>query len=292
MISDRRFSGRGACRRGTAPPSVLGVGLPVPVAGRVPHPHACGRGGGGLSPGVTRGRVAVVLVVWLLGSGGAWGAEVKGSVVLEGQPPPVQEITIQPKKKGDSLEGCGSLQKASPRLRVAPDGGVQDAVVWVEDPAGGAGKEGPSPLLLDQKECVFSPHVAATAAGGSVKIRNSDRVIHNIRIFREGNPSMLMHQWQKPDAADIVWRFPDPGRYVVRCGVHPWMYGWVFVAPQRAVAVTDGAGRFTLAGVPPGRHTLQVWHETLGALSVPVEVGQGEKPLDPIRFLVKSSASR
>ena len=114
---------------------------------------------------------------------------------------------------------------------------------------------------MNQRECVFSPHVVAMNRGGELAIRNSDQVIHNVRIFREGEPSMLMHRWQKEDAADIRWRFTEPGRYIVRCGVHPWMYAWVVVAPGACV-VTDPEGWFTIPGVPAGRYTLHVWHET------------------------------
>lgn len=238
--------------------------------------------------------VGMAFALW---AGWAWAAGVEGSVVLDGPPPAPQTITVKAKSKEHSVEGCGSLEKASAKLRVSAEGGVKDAVVWWDGPA----ESGDAPFrdtpsrsvpsapqmerpLMDQKECVFTPHVAVVRRGGSVNIRNSDAVIHNIRIFREGEPSMLMHRWQKADAADISWRFEEPGRYVVRCGVHPWMYAWVFVAPHRGAAVTDEAGRFTLAGVPPGRHTLRVWHETLGQVEVTVEVGPEGKRVDAIRF--------
>ncbi|MBI3323103.1 MAG: hypothetical protein HYZ95_01405 [Candidatus Omnitrophica bacterium] len=232
--------------------------------------------------------IAFALTLW---APPAQSADLHGSVVLDGPAPAPETVVIEPKTGVHSTEGCGSLEKGSSKLRVSPEGGVRDAVVWVEDAptavgtsAGEAAENASPPLLVDQKECVFSPHVVATAAGGSVAIRNSDGVIHNIRIFREGNPSMLMHRWQKADAADIPWRFEEAGRYVVRCGVHPWMYAWVFVAPHRAVAVTDESGRFVLAGVAPGRHTLRVWHETLGQAEVAVEVGPEGERIDAIRF--------
>ena len=119
-------------------------------------------------------------------------------------------------------------------------------------------------------------------------MRNSDSVIHNIRIFKEGKPDMLMHQWQKAKAADIPWQFREPGRYVVRCGVHHWMYAWVIVPPFGRMAVTDEAGRFILPGLPAGKHTLHVWHETLGSREVPVEMGPDGAEMEPIRFTTKS----
>ncbi len=200
-------------------------------------------------------------------------AEIKGLVRLDGPVPVQEKLTIEEKKGGNhSTEGCGSLVKDSQRLQVDGAGGIKDVVVWVEAPAAEPAPAA-APVLIDQNQCVFEPHVVGILAGGEIAVRNSDSVIHNIRIFREGNPDMLMHQWQKADAADIPWRFKEPGRYVVRCGVHHWMYAWVFVAPGGFVAVTDEKGNFSLAGVPAGKHTLHVWHETLGTKEIPVEVG-------------------
>lgn len=228
----------------------------------------------------------MTVILMALGSPAVLAAEIEGRVLFDGPPPAPEKMTIKSKSKQYPIEGCGSPEKVSPKLRVAGDGGVRDVVVWLDVSAenGGKGTEGAVPILMDQKECVFTPHVVVTPAGGSVAIRNSDKMIHNVRIFPEGVPSMLMHQWQKPDAADIVWQFKEPGRYVVRCGVHPWMYGWVFAAPSRSVAVTDEAGRFAVAGVPDGRHTLHLWHETLGSREVPVSVDSQRVELAPIRL--------
>ena len=214
----------------------------------------------------------------------AQAADLRGQVKLDGPAPSAEKVVIEPKKGIHSTEGCGSLSKVSQKLLVDPAGGVKNAVVWLSAPGAETEEADKSPVRVDQRQCVFEPHVVGVPAGKEIAIRNSDSVIHNIRIFEEGKPSMLMRQWQKADGADIRWRFPGPGRYVIRCGVHPWMYAWVFVAPGNRVAVTGEAGRFTLAGVPEGRHTLHVWHETLGAKEVPVEVKREGTDLDPVRF--------
>ena len=221
------------------------------------------------------------LIALLLFAQVAEGAELTGQIRLEGPPPPAEKVTIEPKKGDHSTERCGSLVKDSQKLLVDPAGGIKNAVVWVSS-SEGLGQKQAGPVLMDQNQCVFEPHVIALQAGQSIAVRNSDSAIHNIRIFREGKPDMLMHQWQKADAADIPWCFKEPGRYVVRCGVHHWMYAWVFVAPGGQVAVTDGEGRFRLAGVPEGRYTLHVWHETLGERDIPVEVNPDLPEMDPI----------
>ena len=231
----------------------------------------------------------VWLIILLLLASPAEAVELKGQVRLDGPPPAAEKLAIEAKKGGNhSTEGCGSLLKDSQKLRVDASGGIRDAVVWLDLP-----DSDPSPVrapvLIDQNQCVFEPHVVALPVGGEIAVRNSDSVIHNIRIFREGEPDMLMHQWQKADAADIPWSFKEPGRYVVRCGVHHWMYAWVFVAPGSQTAVTDEAGRFTLAGVPEGRTTLHVWHETLGEKEIPVEVKREGADLGPLLLALPKS---
>jgi Carboxypeptidase regulatory-like domain len=45
------------------------------------------------------------------------------------------------------------------------------------------------------------------------------------------------------------------------------------VAEHPFYAVTDGDGRFALPGLPPGRYTVRVWQERLGAISREIIVG-------------------
>lgn len=236
---------------------------------------------------------AGALMLFTLWASPPAGAEdLHGTVRLDGPVPAPEIVTVEPKKGVHSTEGCGSLQKPSQKLQVNPSGGVKNAVVWLDLPSQTqSSNSNEPPILMDQKECIFNPHVAVTTPGRALAIRNSDPALHNIRIFREGNPSMLMHQWQKADALDILWRFTEPGRYIVRCGVHPWMYAWAVVMPHNACAVTDDSGGFTIPAVPPGKYTLHVWHETLGTLDQPIRVKEGNKELLPITLAHKPSAS-
>ena len=113
-----------------------------------------------------------------------------------------------------------------------------DLVRWEYRQAGTRAAEIRSPIfpegpagerVLDQKGSQFVPRRVVVPPGGRLIIRNSDPIQHNVRIFKEGSPSLMMHRWQKAGGPEIVWRFPEPGRYLVRCGIHPWMYAWVVV---------------------------------------------------------------
>lgn len=222
--------------------------------------------------GVCR-TVAVTSLAALGFAGATTAGELQGVVRLEGAVPEPDTVTIRSTSAQHPIDGCGSLTKRSPRLLVDPQGGVQNAVVWVEIPTGPREPVEGITGTLDQRECVFEPHVLLLPLGGTLAIRNSDPMLHNVRIFQ--GRTMLMHEWQQPHGPDLTWRFETPGRYVVRCGVHAWMYAWVVVADHRDHAVTDHAGGFTLPDIPEGSYTLHVWHEALGEQSQPVTVTPG-----------------
>jgi hypothetical protein len=54
------------------------------------------------------------------------------------------------------------------------------------------------------------------------------------------------------------------------------MVAWVGVVPHPYFAVSGNDGSFTIARVPPGRHTIQTWHEAYGRLTRTVDVKAGQ----------------
>jgi plastocyanin len=147
-------------------------------------------------------------------------------------------------------------------LIVSADGGVANAVVWLQVSANA--QMSPVTAAMDQQACEFIPHVMLVPKGSTVTIGNSDPILHNLRIFRDAE--MLMHEWQQPAPQPnaIPWRFDEAGRFLVRCGVHAWMSAWVVAADHPYYALSDADGQFTIPQAPPGAATLHVWHETLG----------------------------
>ena len=62
----------------------------------------------------------------------------------------------------------------------------------------------------------------------------------------------------------------------ITCDVHSWMLGWVAVVPSPFFGVTDTNGVAKISDVPPGKHKVEVWHETLGKQEKEVEVKAGQ----------------
>ena len=52
----------------------------------------------------------------------------------------------------------------------------------------------------------------------------------------------------------------------INCDVlHTWMSAAIVVTDTPFFAITDGAGRFKIEGLPAGAYEMEVWHERLGS---------------------------
>jgi len=207
----------------------------------------------------------VALVAGLATPGVALGGSIKGTVVLKGATPELRKLAVT-----IDQYVCGK-EKSPEDLLVSPQGGIRNAVVWLDKaPAGSAGEALPSTTTMDQKDCSFAPRVVIVPAGGRIDFLNSDRLLHNLHSTPSANPPFNRTQ---PKGRTIAISFSHPEIIRVTCDLHSWMRGWVVVAEHPFYALTDPAGQFTLRGLAPGRYTVRVWQERLGTSSKDIVVG-------------------
>ena len=215
---------------------------------------------------------SLALVVTLIGGASTQvtaqgGGSIVGEVKFAGTPPAPKVVKVN-----KDNQACGD-EKKSEALVVGPDKGIQWAVVSV------VGAKGPAPkpaqkLTLDQKGCHFQPHVLLVPAGAEVDILNNDGVLHNIHTFATANPSI--NKAQPKFKKVMTEKFGDKPEIIkIQCDAHSWMLSWAVVMGHPYYSVTDGKGAFKLDNVPPGKHTVEVWHETLGKMTKEVEVKAG-----------------
>jgi plastocyanin len=191
---------------------------------------------------------------------------IVGEVKYSGTPPSPKTLKVN-----KDTQVCGG-DKPSEELVVGANKGIKNAVVSL------AGGKGPAPRpaqkpAFDQKGCQFVPHVLVVPAGGEVDILNSDGILHNIHTFSSANAAI--NKAQPKFKKVMTEKFDKPEIVKVQCDVHGWMQGWIVVAGHAHYAVSDGSGAFKLDNVPPGKHKVEVWHESLGKLSQEVEVKAG-----------------
>jgi uncharacterized membrane protein/plastocyanin len=191
---------------------------------------------------------------------------VKGSVKLDGKPPPPKELNL----------GTCTTDSKGPVFSDAvlvKDGKLQNAFVWVKKGLESyKGPEAPAePIVMDQKGCLYRPHVIGAQVGQKVVFLNSDPVLHNVRTVAEQNapfndmmPTKDMRISKTFDKQEIMVR--------AKCDVHPWMAAFVGVVAHPFFAVSSESGEFTLQNVPEGDYEIEAWHEAFGRQTQKVKV--------------------
>jgi uncharacterized membrane protein/plastocyanin len=192
---------------------------------------------------------------------------IKATVHLEGTPPPAKDINIAL----CSTEGGGGTVKADTVL--VKDGKLQNAFVWIKKGLE-AYKSPPAPsepVVLDQKTCMYRPHVVGARVGQSVVILNSDPVAHNVHAVASANAEF---NDTMPTKDLRITKVFEKQEVMVRakCDIHPWMSAFVGIVDHPFYAVSSDAGEVTLASVPEGDYEVEAWHESFGRRTEHVKV--------------------
>lgn len=195
--------------------------------------------------------------------------DLDGTVRLE--PPFPEPVMLQVPEEHQAE--CGK-EKLSPKLRISPEGFVADAVIELEGIFPGTTPLSGNPLLLDQKDCEFSPHVLLVPRNSEVTVMNSEPILHDVRAFNE-KADMLFNDAMPAKNQKLKKKFTEPGRIVIRCGIHKWMHALAVVTGHPYYALSDASGHFKIEGIPEGNYTLRVWHESLGELRREVHSDSG-----------------
>lgn len=197
---------------------------------------------------------------------------VVGRVAYNGDPPKPREINFGAEKKCHLHHDKPPTDEA---LVVSADKSVKWVLVRVAGKVPGDYPPPKAAAVLDQKGCVFSPHVLAIQAGQAVEVKNSDEVLHNVRCESAINPPFNFNLPKVGDTKAVKFDAAETG-VKLKCDVHFWMGGVVHVIPHPFFAVTGDDGRFQIEKLPPGTHKLEVWHEKLGKQTKDVTVKAGE----------------
>lgn len=198
---------------------------------------------------------------------------VSGRATFTGTPPARKKISMGADAACHKPGSDGAL---SDDLIVGADGALRN--VWVRVVSGLEGKTfaaPTSPVELDQKGCLFSPHVVMARAGQPVLFRNSDATLHNINALAKVNRGFNL---SLPNAGMSVNRtFAKPEAVRLKCDVHAWMSAYVVVhdAPFQALSGDDGT--FAIEGLPAGTYGVEAWHERAGTSRQEVTLGDGER---------------
>ena len=111
---------------------------------------------------------------------------------------------------------------------------------------------------------------------------NNDPVLHNVHGYsvQEGMKSVFnIAQPIKGLRTKIKQEvFQKPGLISLTCDAgHPWMSGYIYVAPHPYCTLTDVEGNYRLEQVPSGTYKIKIWHEGVKVIKEDVEEGKVRK---------------
>ncbi|MGH9698150.1 MAG: carboxypeptidase regulatory-like domain-containing protein [Candidatus Acidiferrales bacterium] len=210
---------------------------------------------------------------------------ITGRVVLDGPAPAPRMIDMSGEP---ACRAAHPAPVAFPEVEMGDHGALADVVVYIKSGLASESFSAPeTPVSLDQKGCMYSPHVVALMTNQTLLIANSDSTVHNVHLL-----SRLNRPWNKSEPSGVPplresFSLPELAMPLV-CNVHPWMRGFIFVFANPYFQVTSRSGEFTLRNLPPGTYTLEAWQEKFGMLDQTVTLGPHESK--SVSFVFHSSA--
>ena len=109
------------------------------------------------------------------------------------------------------------------------------------------------PAVMDQVGLDFTPSILFVRAGQNVEFRNSEDVLHNVRVQEEQTQTTLVNV-AIPPFRKYEYSFEGQGFHTVTCDVHPAMWARILVTATPFAVIADSDGRFTLPNVSPGSY--------------------------------------
>jgi plastocyanin len=196
---------------------------------------------------------------------------------LPGLDPEIDKV-VRPMAEEARKQGGGKAAQALPPPPRAPEKPREErrpATTTVEGTVSGGGAAGPGGAVITlrrtdgtmpkpqavkkivlQRGKAFAPRVLAVSVGSSVVFRNEDKINHNVFSLSPHFDTGLYGEGGEKEEV-----FDKPGVVQLLCNIHSSMIGYLVVVDTPYFAQADGAGAFSIKGVPPGDYDVETWHE-------------------------------
>lgn len=170
-----------------------------------------------------------------------------------------------------------------PRFVVNADGTLPNCFVWAKEGPhkGMSGLPATPKVTLDQKDCMYVPHVFGLRAGEAFTVKNSDGTNHNVHARPALNKNEINQVQAQGGTNDFTFTQKEAA-LPFNCDIHSWMSAFAFVLDHPFFGTTGADGTVTIGKLPPGKYKFKVWHEAMSAdvkgheVEIDVEVAEGE----------------
>jgi plastocyanin len=168
---------------------------------------------------------------------------------------PVKKPTVvatAPSTRSASTAPAGGT--VSGRVSVGTGRAVPEMIVYLDpldpkftfDPPGEA-------AVVSQQDAKFAPGLLIVPVGAKVEFRNDEKKAVEHNVFSNSGAKKFDLGLYKPGKS-IAVEFDKPGAVRLRCSIHRYMDGVVYVAPSPFFAAVAKDGSFTITGVKPGNY--------------------------------------
>ena len=205
-------------------------------------------------------------------------ASVSGKITFEGAKPNLVKLQMN----ADPVCMKAHTEPVLDQSIIVNDNGtLRNVFVYVKQGAEKWTYTSPTtPVELDQKGCLYHPHIVTLMVNQPLKIKNADPTLHNIHPQPKNNPEFNLGQ--PTQGMETEKTFANEEILIpVKCDVHRWMEAYIAVMSHPFFSVSGEDGTFSIKNLPAGTYTVEAWHEKYGAQTQTITVADKEaKTLD------------
>ncbi|HLF56017.1 MAG TPA: hypothetical protein VI942_04135, partial [Thermoanaerobaculia bacterium] len=140
---------------------------------------------------------------------------ITGTVTYAGKVPNLKPLAM------DADPACAAKHKApvaSEALVLGPGNTMANVMVRIKGAVAGSFAAPAQPAVINQDGCQYHPHVLGVMVGQTLKLKNSDGLLHNVHALPKVNTPFNMAMPANRTEADTKFG-KEEGMFLVKCDV-------------------------------------------------------------------------